>query len=113
MCSQHSQTISLAMQNSHCRKELDSAIRTSIVHLHQAGMAVRKIAVQLGLPKSTVGDTVCRFALTGSANPKKRTGRPAKMTERLKRYMVRHVQLNRRARLRQVTAYLRPLERTN
>ena len=77
------------------RKELDPATRERIVGMHIANVATKVIIETLGLPKSTVYDTIKRFKDSGSAQPAKRPGRPPKLTIRDQRAAVRIIKLNR------------------
>ena len=53
------------------------------------------ISTQLGIPTSTVNDTIKRYKETGSAIPKKRPGRPKMLTQRDTRVLQRIIRTDR------------------
>ncbi|CAG8745043.1 9072_t:CDS:2 [Rhizophagus irregularis] len=64
------------------RKELSETLRERVIGAYLSGTKQIDISVQLGIPASTVNDTIKRYKKTGSATPEKCPGRPKMLTER-------------------------------
>ena len=62
-------------------QELTKPKKGAIIGLHKGGNSVRKIANILGVPKSTVQDTVKKWKDTGSINNKTRTEWPKQLND--------------------------------
>jgi transposase len=63
------------------RQELNSDLRGMIMGLKKGGMNCLKISKELGIPKSTVYDTVKRFEERSNGDSLHRSGRPKKLTK--------------------------------
>jgi transposase len=85
------------------RKELSLEERWEIVGAHKCGMKPATIAKVFGLPYPTVHATANRFKRTGSAQPKKRPGRPQSLDDRDQRVVKRVVLAGRFRPLREIT----------
>ena len=71
---------------------LDSFIACQIVTLKKAGFSYQKIADELGLKaKSTAQSVFRRYNKNKSYLPKKSTGRPPKLSEKIQRKLVKDV----------------------
>ncbi|CAB5376299.1 unnamed protein product [Rhizophagus irregularis] len=64
-------------------KELSETLRERIIGSYLSGIKQCIISEELGVPKSTVNDTIKRYKKTGSATPEKRPGRLKMLTKRL------------------------------
>ncbi|CAB4389996.1 unnamed protein product [Rhizophagus irregularis] len=84
-------------------KELLEALRERVIGSYLSGTKQRIISVQLGIPASTVNDTIKRYKKTGSATPEKRPGRPKMLTERDTHVLRRVVHANRFSPLGDIT----------
>ena len=76
-------------ENKPPRKELTDAQRNRIIGAYECGVKGSAIVEQLGLPPSTVYDTIKRYNKTGSPHPQNRSGRPKILNERDERALVR------------------------
>jgi transposase len=85
------------------RKELSPEVRWEIVGAHKCGVKPATIAKDYGLPYSTVYETITRYKRTGSAQPKKRPGRPLSLNARDQRVVKRIVLAGRRQALGEIT----------
>ena len=61
--------------------ELSEAQRERIISAYLSGTKQTVISTQLGIPSSTVNDTIRRYKKTGSAIPEKRPDRPKSLTQ--------------------------------
>jgi transposase len=84
-------------------KELSPEVRWKIVGAHEFGATAATIAKAYGLPLSTVYVTIDRYKRTGSAQPKKRPGRPPSLNARDQRVVKRVVLAGRRQALGEIT----------
>ena len=75
--------------------ELSKSQRERIIGAYLSGAKQRVISTQLGIPTSTVSDTIKRYKKTGSAEPEKRSGRPKLLTKRDTRALQRIVRTDR------------------
>ncbi|CAB5350216.1 unnamed protein product [Rhizophagus irregularis] len=62
-------------------KELSETLRERIIGSYLSGIKQCIISEELGVPKSTVNDTIKRYKKTGSATPEKCPGRPKMLTK--------------------------------
>ncbi|CAH2009749.1 unnamed protein product [Acanthoscelides obtectus] len=69
------------------RAEISGFDRTRIVALFQAGFSNHRIALDLGIPRSSVIRTIQRFQETGSVENGPRSGRPRVTDDRGNRYI--------------------------
>ena len=76
-------------ENKPPRKELTDVQRNRIIGAYECGVKGSAIVEQLGLPPSTVYDTIKRYNKTGSPHPQNRSGRPKILNERDERALVR------------------------
>jgi len=83
----------LPVQTMTKKKELTEAQRGAIIYCRQRGDTISSIAKTVGCGRTTVHDTVKRYAETGRAQSKKRSGRPLALNtpqrERLKRLVTK------------------------
>ncbi|KAJ8953465.1 hypothetical protein NQ318_023584 [Aromia moschata] len=70
------------------KKELDVEKRAAVVTLRKESYTIREIAQKLKLPRSTVSDTLKRFAETGQNKSKTRSGRPKSTTSAEDKFIV-------------------------
>ena len=84
-------------------KELSETLRERIIGAYLGGTKQVVIAVQLGIPTSTVNDTVQRYKETGSATPKKCPGRPKFLTKCDTRTLQRVIRAERFSSLGDIT----------
>ena len=64
-----------------CGNELFTTQRKQIIGAYLSGTKQKIISVQLGIPTSTVSDTIKRYKETGSAIPDKHSERPKLLTQ--------------------------------
>lgn len=83
--------------------ELSEAQRERIIGAYLSGTKQTVISTQLGIPSSTVNDTIRRYKKTGSAIPEKRPGRPKSLTQRDKQTLQRIIRDNRFSPLGDIT----------
>ena len=77
-----------------CGNELEVK-RERIIGAFLSGVKQTDISTQLGIPTSTVNDTIKRYKETGSAIPKKRPGRPKMLTQCDTRVLQRIIRTDR------------------
>lgn len=82
---------------------LSGAQRERIIGAYLSGTKQKIISIQLGIPTSTVSDTIKRYKETGSAQPEKRSGRPKSLTKRDTRALQRIVRTDRFSPLGDIT----------
>ena len=98
------QVIGVGKQNGMAsRIELTSDQKTSIVNLADASHKPAEIARLLGIPATTIYSFLKRYRRRGSIENAERSGRPAKITERDTRVLLRTVKRDRSRPLRQLT----------
>ncbi len=71
-------------------KELPEELRDRIVARHRSGQGYKKISAALKVPKSTVASIILKWKTFGTT----RAGRPAKLSYRGRRALVREVKKN-------------------
>ena len=86
--------------------ELSETQRERIIGAYLSGTKQTVISTQLGIPTSTVNDTIKRYKETGSGIPKKRPGHPKLLTQRDKRTLQHIVRDNRFSPLGDITSRL-------
>ncbi|CAB4382747.1 unnamed protein product [Rhizophagus irregularis] len=84
-------------------KELSETLRERVIGAYLSGTKQIDISVQLGIPASTVNNTIKRYKKTGSATPEKRPGRSKMLTERDTHVLRRVVRANRFSPLGDIT----------
>jgi transposase len=87
-------------------KALSVVQRERIIGAHLNGIKLRIISSELNIPITTVYDTIKRYDEKGTAQPKKRSGRPKNFSEREKRVLKRVVREDRFAPLGDVASRL-------
>ena len=75
-------------------KELPEELRDRIVARHRSGQGYKNISVALKVPKSTVASIILKWKKFGTTRTLPRTGRPAKLSIRGRRALVREVKKN-------------------
>lgn len=75
-------------------KEVTEFQKGKIVALFQEGYSIRVISQKTGTPKSCIGRLLKRLKETGSVNAQKFSGRPSKLTTRLKQHLSIEVKRN-------------------
>uniref|UniRef100_A0AAZ3SPL4 Sleeping Beauty transposase HTH domain-containing protein n=1 Tax=Oncorhynchus tshawytscha TaxID=74940 RepID=A0AAZ3SPL4_ONCTS len=72
-------------------KELSVELRDRIVLRHRSGEGYQNISVVLKFPKNTVTSIILKWKKFGTNNSLPRAGRPAKLSNRGRRALVREV----------------------
>ncbi len=75
-------------------KELPEELRDRIVARHRSGQGYKTISAALKVPKSTVASIILKWKTFGTTRTLPRAGRPAKLSYRWKRALVREVKKN-------------------
>ncbi len=75
-------------------KELPEELRDRIVARHRSGQGYKKISAALKVPKSTVASIILKWKTFGTTRTLPRAGRPAKLSYRGRRALVREVKKN-------------------
>ncbi len=75
-------------------KELPEELRDRIVARHRSGQDYKKNSAALKVPKSTVASIILIWKTFGTTRTLSRTGRPAKLSYRGRRALVREVKKN-------------------
>uniref|UniRef100_A0A8C4TA54 Transposase Tc1-like domain-containing protein n=1 Tax=Erpetoichthys calabaricus TaxID=27687 RepID=A0A8C4TA54_ERPCA len=75
-------------------KELPEELRDRIVARHRSGQGYKKISAALKVPKSTVASIILKWKTFGTTRTLPRAGRPAKLSYRWRRALVREVKKN-------------------
>ncbi len=75
-------------------KELPEELRDRIVARHRSGQGYKKISAALKVPKSTVASIILKWKTFGTTGTLPRAGRPAKLSYRGRRALVREVKKN-------------------
>ncbi len=78
-------------------KELPEELRDRIVARHRSGQGYKKISAALKVPKSTVASIILKWKTFGTTRTLPRAGRPAKLSYRGRRALVREVKKNQRS----------------
>lgn len=73
------------------RKQPTMGEKSNAVLLHKQGKSIRKISEELKIPRTTVGRMIQRFKNNESMEPKPKTGRKKKLTEKDVSYLARVV----------------------
>lgn len=80
-------------------------LREIIISQYCRGNSMQKVANDLNIAKSTVGDIIKKYSETASIDVRgKSLGRPRTITERERRVLVKICRKNRRGTLRQIQA---------
>ncbi len=75
-------------------KELPEELRDRIVARHRSGQGYKKHSAALKVPKSTVASIILKWKTFGTTRTLPRAGRPAKLSYRGRRALVREVKKN-------------------
>ncbi len=75
-------------------KELPEEFRDRIVARHRSGQGYKKSSGALKVPKSTVASIILKWKTFGTTRTLPRAGRPAKLSNRGRRALVREVKKN-------------------
>ncbi len=75
-------------------KELPEELRDTIVARHRSGQGYKKLSAALKVPKSTVASIILKWKTLGTTRTLLRAGRPAKLSYRGRRALVREVKKN-------------------
>ena len=75
-------------------KELPKELRDRIVARHRSGQGYKRISAALKVPKSRVASIILKWKKYGMTRPLPRPGRPAKLSNRGRRALVREVKKN-------------------
>ncbi len=75
-------------------KELPEELRDGIVARHRSGQGYKKNSAALKVPKSTVASIILKWKTFGTTRTLPRAGRPAKLSYRGRRALVREVKKN-------------------
>ncbi len=75
-------------------KELPEELRDRIVARHRSGQGYKNISAALKVPKSTVASIILKWKTLGTTRTLPRAGRPAKLSYRGRRALVREVKKN-------------------
>ncbi|CAM4732966.1 unnamed protein product [Leuciscus chuanchicus] len=75
-------------------KELPEELRDRIVARHRSGHGYKNISAALKVPKSTVASIILKWKTFGTTRTLPRAGRPAKLSSRGRRALVREVKKN-------------------
>ncbi len=78
-------------------KELPEELRDRIVARHRSGQGYKKISAALKVPKSTVASIILKWKTFGTTRTLRRAGRPAKLSYRGRRALVREVRRTQRS----------------
>ncbi len=78
-------------------KELPEELRDRIVAKHRSGQGYKKNSAALKVPKSTVASIILKWKTFGTTRTLPRAGRPAKLSYRGRRALVREVKKNQRS----------------
>ncbi len=75
-------------------KELPEELRDRILARHRSGQGYKKKSAALKVPKSTVASIILKWKTFGTTRTLPRAGRPAKLSYRGRRALVREVKKN-------------------
>ncbi len=78
-------------------KELPEELRDRIVARHRSGQGYKKNSAALKVPKSTVASIILKWKTFGTTRTLPRAGRPAKLSYRGRRALVREVKKTQRS----------------
>ncbi len=78
-------------------KELPEELRDRIVARHRSAQGYKKNSAALKVPKSTVASIILKWKTFGTTRTLPRAGRPAKLSYRGRRALVREVKKNQRS----------------
>uniref|UniRef100_A0AAY5K4D1 C2H2-type domain-containing protein n=2 Tax=Esox lucius TaxID=8010 RepID=A0AAY5K4D1_ESOLU len=86
-------------------KELSIDFRDKIVLRYKSGEGYKKIAKALNVPRSTVCSVIVKWRKFGTTETLPRTGRPAKLSKRTRRALVKEVTENPKATLKEPQSF--------
>jgi transposase len=90
------------------RTHHDSPKKNRFIGAVQAGQPLTKAAKELGIPKQTASDIWQKFNKMGSTHARPRSRCPPKITNRIKRAVIRDAKSNRRKPLDQIGNSMEP-----
>jgi transposase len=86
----------------------DSPKKNRFIGAIQAGQSLTEAANNFNIPKQTASDLWKKFQKTGSTHARPRSGRPSKISARMKRTIVREARANRRKPLHEIGKFVTP-----
>jgi transposase len=86
----------------------DSPKKNRFIGAIQAGQSLTEAANNFNIPKQTASDLWKKFQKTGSTHAHPRSGRPSKISARMKRTIVREARANRRKPLHKIGKFVTP-----
>ncbi len=92
-------------------KELPEELRDRIVARHRSGQGYKKISAALKVPKSTVASIILKWKTFGTNRTLPRAGRPAKLSYRGRRALVREVKKNPKITVAELQRCIREMEK--
>ncbi len=90
-------------------KELPEELRDRIVARHRSGQGYKKISAALKVPKSTVASIILKWKTFGTTRTLPRAGRPAKLSYRGRRALVREVKKNPKITVAELQRWIREM----
>ncbi|KAL0164461.1 hypothetical protein M9458_040214, partial [Cirrhinus mrigala] len=90
-------------------KELPEELRDRIVARHRSGQGYKKNSAALKVPKSTVASIILKWKMFGTSRTLPRAGRPAKLSYRERRALVREVKKNPKITMAELQRYSREM----
>ncbi len=91
-------------------KELPEELRDRIVARHRSGQGYKKNSAALKVPKSTVASIILKWKTFGTTRTLPRAGRPAKLSYRGRRALVREVKKNPKITVAELQRCIREME---
>ncbi len=92
-------------------KELPEELRDRIVARHRSGQGYKKNSAALKVPKSTVASIILKWKTFGTTRTLPRAGRPAKLSYRGRRALVREVKKNPKITVAELQRCIREMGR--
>ncbi len=90
-------------------KELPEELRDRVVARHRSGQGYKNISAALKVPKSTVASIILKWKTFGTTRTLPRAGRPAKLSYRGRRALVREVKNNPKITVAEVQRCIREM----
>ncbi len=90
-------------------KELPEELRDRIVARHRSGQGYKKMSAALKVAKSTVASIILKRKTFGTTRTLPRAGRPAKLSYRGRRALVREVKKNPKITVAELQRYIREM----
>ncbi len=89
--------------------ELPEELRDRIVARHRSGQGYKKMSAALKVPKSTVASIILKWKMFGTTRTLPRAGRPAKLSYRGRRALVREVKKNQKITVAELQRCIREM----